>query len=280
LISAIVRVSLIIALTLLSGQKLLPAAQPGAAAQASSSNAPLLGYDAAADSVYTAGRLALNRSDYANAIVSFTDVARRYPMTYFAPNAWYWLAYTQYRTGIDRDDQNALRDAANSLSAHRALYRNAHNRVDVAELFQRVRAALAARGNAAATEAMQTSRVGIVDFIDCAQVDAVEFAATLKSYDVLEGEAAARSLGGMVFGAGMCADLTLAEPIYGRVAGQRDAKEFVIAALGRSLHPSATAQLIAIAKREPDLKMRELVVAWLRVRNDARVNEFLRSLGR
>src|SRR5262245_58313680 len=52
-----------------------------------------------ADSMYRAGRRALNRNDYRAAADQFREIRRRYPRSTYTPDAYYWQAFALYRIG-------------------------------------------------------------------------------------------------------------------------------------------------------------------------------------
>jgi len=56
-----------------------------------------------ADSLYRAGREALNREDFRRAAALFAEISRRFPKSEYAADAGYWRAYALYRSGRDSD---------------------------------------------------------------------------------------------------------------------------------------------------------------------------------
>jgi TolA-binding protein len=104
-----------------------------------------------ADSLYRAGRTALNNNRYTEAAATFGRVVSRYPSSARAPEAMYYQAYALYRTG----DIKNLQTAVGVLNQRRRSYPNAGVR-DAENLAARIDGALAKRGDAAAAERNQT----------------------------------------------------------------------------------------------------------------------------
>jgi TolA-binding protein len=99
--------------------------------------------DDPADSLYRAGREALNRGDYRDAAQSFARIVERYPQSTYAADALYWEAYAHYRIG----EKSELRAALKALDAQRARFPKASTRGDADALAVRVRGALARMGD-------------------------------------------------------------------------------------------------------------------------------------
>ncbi|HEX9705905.1 MAG TPA: HEAT repeat domain-containing protein [Gemmatimonadales bacterium] len=104
--------------------------------------------DDPADSLYRAGRRALNRNDYRTAVGLFHQVHEQHPRSTYAPAALYYEAYALYRIGGDEE----LRTARDRLRAHAERFPRAATQRDAAVLLRRVQGALAQRGDAEAAE--------------------------------------------------------------------------------------------------------------------------------
>ncbi|HEV8381131.1 MAG TPA: HEAT repeat domain-containing protein [Gemmatimonadales bacterium] len=104
----------------------------------------------AADSLYNAGRRALNRNRYQDAIDAFGQVISRYPRSSRAPEALYWSAFARYRTG----DTKNLQAAVAELDKLRQNYPDASVR-DADNLAARIDGVLAQRGDADAAQRNQ-----------------------------------------------------------------------------------------------------------------------------
>lgn len=105
-----------------------------------------------ADSLYRAGRRALNRNRYQEAIDLFGQVISRYPRSAYAGEALYYTSYALYRTG----DTKNLQRAAELLTQLRDKYPDEGVRGDAETLAARVDGELARRGDTAAAERNQS----------------------------------------------------------------------------------------------------------------------------
>jgi len=103
-----------------------------------------------ADSLYNAGRRALNRNRYQDAVTAFGQVFTRYPRSARAPEALYWSSFALYRTG----DTKNLQSAVSQLDRLRQNYPDAAGR-DAENLAARIDGVLAQRGDAAAAQRNQ-----------------------------------------------------------------------------------------------------------------------------
>ncbi|HEY3220975.1 MAG TPA: HEAT repeat domain-containing protein [Gemmatimonadales bacterium] len=103
-----------------------------------------------ADSFYQAGRRALNRNRYQDAITAFGQVISRYPRSARAPEALYWSSFALYRTG----DTKNLQTAVSQLARLRQTYPDAAVR-DAENLAARIDGVLAQRGDAEAAQRNQ-----------------------------------------------------------------------------------------------------------------------------
>jgi HEAT repeat protein len=106
-----------------------------------------------ADSLYRAGRSALNRSRYQEASDAFRQIYDRYPQSRYAADAMYWHAFALYRlNGVTN-----LRVALARLDRQEREYPDAATRGDARALATRIRGELARRGDAAAAQAIAES---------------------------------------------------------------------------------------------------------------------------
>lgn len=102
------------------------------------------------DSLYQAGRRALNSNRYAEAATTFGRVVSQYPRSARAPEAMYWQAFAMYRIG----DTKNLQAAVGVLDRRRKTYPNASTR-DAANLAARIDGVLAQQGDEAAARRNQ-----------------------------------------------------------------------------------------------------------------------------
>jgi HEAT repeat protein len=101
-----------------------------------------------ADSLYRAGRRALNAGDYREAADYFATIRARHPNSGYVADAYYWEAYARYRGGNTQD----LRVARELLKQQAEQYPDAATGRDAEILLGRVQGTLARRGDAEAAE--------------------------------------------------------------------------------------------------------------------------------
>jgi HEAT repeat protein len=186
------------------------------------------------DSLFRAGREALSRGEYARASTLFQSFEQRYPRSRVAPAAMYWRAFSLYRSGASEE----LRAALAALKAQQDRYPEAASDPDAATLRIRLYAALAARGDAqAATMLRQANSSG-------------------TTCDREEMEVRAEALNAL-------AQLNTpdARPTLKRVLARRDEcstilRRRAVYILGRNGTDEGTADLIDVAKSDPDPEVR------------------------
>jgi HEAT repeat protein len=108
------------------------------------------------DSMYRAAREALNRGEYSRASTMFRTLEQKYPRSRVAPAVLYWQAFALYRAG----STDELKRALEVLKAQQERYPDAAADVEAATLRTRLQAALAARGDAGAAEALRLATAG------------------------------------------------------------------------------------------------------------------------
>ncbi len=96
------------------------------------------------DSLYRAGRDALNAGNYGVAARQFRALRERYPRSGYAGDAHYWEAFARYRVGT-RDE---LRTAVTLLEQQAERYPDARTARDARDLRVQLRGALARQGDA------------------------------------------------------------------------------------------------------------------------------------
>lgn len=109
--------------------------------------------DDPADSLYRAGREAINREDFRRAAALFAEISRRYPRSEYAEDASYWRAFALYRIGREDD----LREALRALKSQKDKFPKAKTTGDANTLAVRIRGALARQGDASAAEAVSSA---------------------------------------------------------------------------------------------------------------------------
>lgn len=109
--------------------------------------------DDPADSLYRAGREAINREDFRRAAALFAEISRRYPRSEYAEDASYWRAFALYRIGREDD----LREALRALATQKDKFPKAKTTGDANTLAVRIRGALARKGDASSAEAVTSA---------------------------------------------------------------------------------------------------------------------------
>ena len=241
---------------------------------------PILESHPTADSVYAVARRELNQARYDQAIPMFELVATRYPLALVAPNAWYWRAYALHRRAIERGSTEDLRDALDGLLVHRAFYPDAFTRGDVRELLGRIRDSLEVRQDSLSRAVLAYGSTGLYEF-GCDRLrTGMQVTMAIDLRKPRSSDAVAEGFGRMVFGRGMCLDLSGTSRMYAGLDEGSEARAVMIAALGRSLHPSGTTELGEIAATEKDQSLRNLAIDWLRMRDDPKAVAILKTLPR
>lgn len=112
-----------------------------------------------ADSLYRAGRLAIDNRDYRRAANVLQQVAQRYPNDDRAGDALYWRSWALYQLGTTTSNRGDLDDGLASLDRYMKNYgKNARMAGDATDLYGRIRAAQAKLGDArAAGEVAQSA---------------------------------------------------------------------------------------------------------------------------
>jgi len=186
------------------------------------------------DSMFRTAREILNRGEYARASTLFQSLVQRYPRARVAPAAMYWQAFALYRSGSSEE----LRRALEALKTQQERYPESAADPDAATLRTRLYAALAARGDAQAASALRNAN------------------ASGASCDREEMEVRAEALNAL-------AQLNTPEarPTLKRVLARRDEcsatlRRRAVYILGRSGTDESTADLIDVAKNDPDFGVR------------------------
>jgi hypothetical protein len=100
------------------------------------------------DSLYRAARQLLNRARYAEAANAFADLIKRYPKSTYTADAYYWQAFSLYKTG----DVANLKRARTALDYQQAHFAQAATRGDADALYAQVQGDLARQGDSGAAE--------------------------------------------------------------------------------------------------------------------------------
>lgn len=115
-----------------------------------------------ADSLYRAGRRALNAGDYREAANYFAAIRARHPSSGYVADAYYWEAYARYRGGNTED----LKVASELLRQQAQQYADAATHRDAEILLARVQGTLARRGDAEAAETVAIAAAPVAPAAD------------------------------------------------------------------------------------------------------------------
>jgi HEAT repeat protein len=210
-----------------------------------------------ADSLYRAGREALNRYEYRRAAQIFRQLRDRYPRSEYAGDAAYWEAFSLYRVGTIDDLRSGLR----VLESQNNRYSRAEIQADAGALAARIRGALAVRGdqNAAAAVRLAAQANGQ----PCDQEDIAVRVEALSALSQMDGETVV--------------------PILRRVLARRDEcsaqlRRRALSILGRRGDTAAVATFVLVAKNDPDPSVRGEAINYLARQPGERVVDALEDL--
>jgi len=137
------------ALFLASAATAQSAAAPSWGGEPAVAPAPWLQQDAG-DSLYQAGRSALNRADYRTASRHFRALRERYPRSGYVADSYYWEAFARSKLGSKED----LRTALDLIGTQATRHPEARTIRDARELRVRIQGDLARMGDAASAAAV------------------------------------------------------------------------------------------------------------------------------
>ena len=237
----------------------LPQAAPRFAVEAPASWLP----DDPADSLYRAGRDALNRRQYRRAAELFAQVSSKYPRSGYAGDALYWEAFALYRA----DD---LRTSLARLDDQKRRYPSAATAGDAAALATRVRGELARRGDAesAATVVGQAEDIAATSPGEGRGGRAGGrggVATTVRGGDSCDEDSDVKV---MALNAVLQMDADRALPLLTRVLAKRDAasaclRRKAVFLVAQQRTDSTATILMRAVRDDPDPEVREQAVFWL-----------------
>ncbi len=198
-----------------------------------------------ADSLYRAGREALNREDYRRAASIFAEISRRFPKSEYAADAGYWRAFALYKSGRDGD----LREALRAIESQRNGFPKAKTDGDASTLAVRINGELGKRGD---QEGARKVAEAVGDDAPCR-----------NGRD--EGDIELRTA---ALNALLQMDAQSAVPIIKGVLAKRDAcsaslREKAVFLLSQKQTPETEALLIDVVRSDPHRAVREQAVFWL-----------------
>jgi len=192
------------------------------------------------DSLFSAGREALNRNNFRDAARLFEQLRTDYPSSNFVPSAMYWEAFSRYRLG----GTDNLRQARQLLQNQIDRYPNASTHNDALTLAARLDGELARRGDAEAARGI---------------------AQELQNEECAEGENDVRIA---ALNALMNSNPERALPILQRVLQRRDPcsvemRKTALFVISQQGGDETAAILMDVVANDPDADMRGSAVFWL-----------------
>lgn len=231
---------------------------------------------ASPDSLYRAGRAALNDGRYRRASRLFGDLTREHPDVSQVPDALYWRALALYRLGGESD----LREGLADLDRLRSEYPDSRTVGDASTLATRIRGLLARSGDAdAAAEIMQSAGVAEEEQADVGadmDMDVEMDDAEADVQAAVDSEVRVAALNAL-----LQMDSDRALPILENIL--RDCPECSADLRRRALFmlaqeagdSTATELLLETARSEPDPEVRKQAVFWLSEVDDPRALDAL-----
>jgi HEAT repeat protein len=259
-------------------QNLAPAAQDSAGAPQRAVPEAWLQGDPA-DSMYRAGRDALNGRDYARAAELFGQIPTRFPRSGYVADSFYWRAFSLYRLG----GSSQLRAGLAALRTQRERFPKAATRGDAAALERRIQGELARRGDSQAAEDITRAAQDAVEPPEPPEApEAPEPPKPPSSRDSrCENEGDDTKLAAL--NALQQMDDERARPILRRVLARRDPASVCLRRKAVFLIAQQDAGgteeiLLDAARTDPDHEVREQAVFWLSQVNTDRAVSALDSI--
>ena len=242
-----------------------------------------------ADSLYRAGRQALNRNQYTRAAELFQAIQKRYPRSTYTADSYYWQAFALYRAGSD----DGLRAARTALRTQATRFPKAATRHDAEVLLRRVQSQLAQRGDREADEFLRREVDSLVPPEAPEPPEPVEAAEPPEVPETPEPPRAARAprgrpprpdQGPRPSRSSSCddeddvriaalqgllnMDAERAVPILKTVLARRDAESVCLRRkavwlVSQKRSPETSAILLGAVRSDPDREVREQAVFWL-----------------
>jgi len=220
-----------------------------------------------ADSLYRSAREALTKGDYDRAAKLFHEVGVRYPQSALLPDAMYYEAFAQYRSG----GSASMHAAYNTLATLQKRFPDFGRRSDAATLATRICGELAQQGDAtcAASIAAQASGTATRAAMLAAQASGAAMsgssargAASSKCVNEDDDERVA------ALNALLQMDAERAEPILEKVLARRDEcsaslRRKAVFLVAQKQSPQAVDVLLHVAQTDPDAEVRGQAVFWL-----------------
>ncbi len=240
------------------------------------------------DSLYRRAREALNRGEYTRASTLFQSLEQRYPRSRVAPAAMYYRAFALYRAG----GTDELRAAVEALKVQQERYPEAATDPDAATLRTRLYAALAARGDAQAANALRAATAGgpscdkedvevRVEALNAlAQINPPEARPTLKKVLARRDECSVRLRRSAVYILGRSGTDESAADLLEVAKSDPDpsVRSDAIVLLGRSSGTATVRTLETIFNESTDDRTRQAVLSALRNKGGPEASRVLKSI--
>lgn len=209
-----------------------------------------------ADSLYKTAREALANGNYQLAARLFHEVGTRYPQSSLLPDAMYYEAFAQYRSG----GTAAMQSARDILTSLQRRYPDFGRRSDAATLSTRICGELAKQGDASCAASISEKATGSAGSGSSVSGRATATSSSCPDEDDDDRVAALNALLQM--------DADRAEPILEKVLERRDAcsaslRRKAVFLVAQKQSPQAADVLLHVAQTDPDPEVRSQAVFWI-----------------
>ena len=207
-----------------------------------------------ADSLYRAGRAALRRNDYSRAAGLFRQVRDQYPRSEYAPDAYYWEAFSLYRSG----GKPNLQQAREVLRLQRQRHREKADGSDARSLATRICGELARLGDSECAELISETATSTTTNTNTSTTTRTRTTCP-REEDDMRVEA---------LNAVLQMDADRAMPLLKRVLERRDEcsvqlRRKAIFLVSQKQTSETESLLLGAARNDPDQEVREQAVFWL-----------------
>jgi HEAT repeat protein len=211
-----------------------------------------------ADSLYRAARAALRRNDYTRAAGLFRQVRDQYPRSSYAPESYYWEAFSLYRSGGKAN----LQQAREVLRLQRQRHRETSDGSDARSLATRICGELARLGDSECAELITESAGGAATSTSTSTSTSTT-TRTRTTCPREEDDMRVEALNAV-----LQMDADRAMPLLKRVLERRDdcsvtLRRKAIFLVSQKQTSETENLLLGAARNDPDQEVREQAVFWL-----------------